>query len=315
MNNNLKNEPKSKNDVSVVIVTYNSEDYIVKCIKSIEEQNNPKILVEIIVIDNNSIDLTLTNIKNNIPNTKLILNKTNKGFSSAVNYGIKIANSKNVFILNPDTIIKSNTIENMLLKIKNSNYRVIAPRLTNQKGAVQNSKWKFPSLLSTIFGLLYLDFLLIYKNYNLKKENAAFEVDCISGAAIFIRKSAALDAGLFNEDLFWDEDIDFCKKLAKKKYKILYFPKAEVIHYGGKSSDREPLIKISNQFLSKIKYFKIHHSRIEQILIYLTILIVVVIKISILFLLSIFKPILIKKLNAYLKTLILLLKRDFKVQL
>ena len=99
------------------------------------------------------------------------------------------------------------------------------------------------------------------------------------------------------------EDIDFCVRSSKKGYKIIFFPEATVIHYGGRSSSKNLKVSISNQLISKIKYFKIHHSKISAYLITVSVIFITTLK-SILMLIVIpFSKFNQKKLLAYLYTI------------
>ena len=160
MSKKLISKQKATNEVSVVIVTYNSEAYIVKCISSIYTYVNDLPSLEIIVVDNNSNDNTISRINEKFSSISIIINRKNEGFSKAINQGINIAKGKNIFILNPDSKLKNNAISLLLKKINNSNYKIIGPEIQKENGELQNSKWKFPTLFTTICGFVYLDFML-----------------------------------------------------------------------------------------------------------------------------------------------------------
>ena len=97
-------------DLSIIIVTHNSEEYIDNCIESINDQNFDNF--EIIIVDNSSIDNTADKIqKYSEKNVKVKFLKKNLGFSSAVNIGIKDAEGDKIFLLNPDTKMKKNSVK------------------------------------------------------------------------------------------------------------------------------------------------------------------------------------------------------------
>jgi len=298
----------SKNiDLSIIIVTHNSEEYIDRCIESITCQNFDN--YEIVIIDNSSIDNTIARIQKNFnENIKIKYNEKNLGFSSAVNLGIKTACGDKVFLLNPDTKLKKGAIKRLFTKLKSSKYEIIVPQILNEKNEIFRSVWRFPTLLSSLGELFYLDRLFYKKNYNDKDHNKPFEVESASGAALFFNKKIVQKLGFFNENLFWCEDIDFCKRLNVKNYKILFYPKSKIVHFGGKSSEKNPEIRIVNQLLSKIKYFKIYHSVFEQKILYLVVLCTVIAKI---FILTIFSTIS-RKYKFYLAGYIISIKRLIK---
>ena len=302
-------------DLSIIIVTHNSEEYIDNCIESITDQNFDNF--EIIIVDNSSIDNTADKIQKYLEkNVKVKFLKKNLGFSSAVNIGIKDAEGDKIFLLNPDTKMKKNSVKSLLNKLERSDYKIIIPQIINQKNKIFRSVWRFPTLLSSLGELVYLDWLFYKKNYNDKDHNKPFEVESASGAALLFYRKVIDKLGFFNENFFWCEDIDFCKRLHKNKYKILFYPKSKVIHYGGKSSDKNPKIRIINQLLSKVKYFNAYHNVFEQKVLYFGIICIATIKILIFMLIAIFFP---KKYKpyiiSYLTAIKLLIKNDLKVYL
>ena len=140
-------------------------------------------------------------------------------------------------------------------------------------------------------------------------------MDTISGAAMFYKNSIIKKIGIFNEDLFWDEDIDFCLRAKKVGYNIIFFPQTQLIHRGSKSARTNQRVAISNQILSKIKIFQIYHSRTSQIIIKNFCILIIPLKIFLLLLVSLFKPKLFKKALAYFFTWKLLIKKDYHVQI
>ena len=304
---------KKSIDVSIVIVCYNSEDYIINCLDSIS--NNKSANYEIIIIDNNSIDSTIQKINQSYNDVKLIRNMKNLGFSSAVNIGIKEATGNKIFLLNPDTKLKKDCIANLIEKMNKSPYKIIAPQIFNENNSIAKSLWRFPTLTSSIGELIYLDTLFRSKNYGEKNFNSSFEIESFSGAAMFFDKKIIDKIGFFNEDLFWNEDIDFCKRLNQKQEKILFYPKSQLIHYGGKSSKSNQRIRITNQLLSKIKYFNLYHSSIEKSILYFSMLSVIAIKLFFLIPLSVLNIKYRVIFFSYILSLKLLLKKDYRVQL
>ena len=108
----------------------------------------------------------------------------------------------------------------------------------------------------------------------------------------------------FNENLFWMEDIDLCTRINQAGFSVFYFPKTKIIHFVGKSASKNFKVSVSNQLKSKIKYFGIHHSKIERFLILITVLIVCLIKSLMLSFLCPFSSIYRKKFFAYTYTMI-----------
>ena len=271
-------------DISIIIVNYKVKEYIIPCIESIYKHTSKSLRYEILVIDNNSNDGSIDAIKSQFSDAKIYENTENIGFSKAVNQGAETAIGKYIFILNPDTKLIEDSISILFTFLeKNETVAVVGPAIVTESGIKQQSYWKEPTLINTILSIYHLDFLNYKKNYRNEIGDKTILVDAISGGAFFVQRDVFQNLNGYHPNLFWMEDIDFCTKVRKLDNKIIYYPETKIIHYGGKSAEKNLHIAISNQLLSKIKYFKLHHSGIETIILTVAILFIALIK-SILFL-------------------------------
>lgn len=271
-------------DISIIIVNYKVKEYIIPCIESIYKHTSKSLRYEILVIDNNSNDGSIDAIKSQFSEVKIYENTENIGFSKAVNQGAETAIGKYIFILNPDTKLIEDSISILFTFLeKNETVAVVGPAIVTESGIKQQSYWKEPTLINTILSIYHLDFLNYKKNYRNEIGDKTILVDAISGGAFFVQRDVFQNLNGYHPNLFWMEDIDFCTKVRKLDNKIIYYPETKIIHYGGKSAEKNLHIAISNQLLSKIKYFKLHHSGIETIILTVAILFIALIK-SILFL-------------------------------
>lgn len=254
-------------DLSIVIVTWNSEYEIVKCLYSIIENKN-ELQIEIIIVDNNSSDNTLDLINNfagnNVCEIKIISNKINEGFTKASNQGIILSSGKNILLLNPDTKIIGNSLYTLLKKLNSTGKTgAIAPQLLNEDLTIQKSCRTFPTyfdmfceltLLSSIFpgSEIFAKWKMNYFNHNEERL-----VDQPMAAALMIKKSVMEKVNEFDErfNMFFN-DVDLCRKIYDNGYEIIFFPEAKVIHKKGVSiyKDRVRMIKIWND--DCLKYFK-----------------------------------------------------------
>jgi len=205
-------------DLTIVIVNYNGADYIAGCIESINNSQD-SLEKEIVIIDNKSQDSSLDVIKSLLrPNIRLICNKENVGFSAANNQGIKIANGKFVFLLNNDTILKSDCLQ--ILKDyfeTEEELGGLAPQLLNEDETIQ-----------------FYGSVLSHWRYRGKKP---VSMSFLSGAAFFTTKSILDKIGGLDENFFfYNEDIDLCMQIKKLGLKLIYYPPAKLIHYGGKAT-------------------------------------------------------------------------------
>ncbi len=302
-------------EVSIIIISYNVQKYLMQCIKSILHHTNIKFKYEIIVIDNHSNDDTEKEVKQRYPLIIYIQNPENIGFTKAMNQAINKSKGRYIFQLNPDTELVEDSISKLhQYASNNNNLAILGPMITDENGRVQPSHWDAPTLLSAMLNLSNLQ-SVTNQFRKIKNPMRPIKVDSISGAAMFYQTSTIKRIGTFNESLFWDEDIDFCLRAEKQGYNIVFFPHTHLIHKKGKSAGTNQKVAIANQVLSKIKFFKIHHSWISQIILKIFCIAILPIKILLLLFMAPWKPIFLKKAAAYFFTWRLLIKRDYRIQL
>lgn len=258
-------------DVSIVIVSWNSEDEILDCVISIMNHTK-EINFEVVIVDNNSSDKTAELLKESYGEKsdliKLIFNGENTGYTKANNQGIKTASGKNILLLNPDTKITDNSILKLNQKLnENERNGAIAPQLLNEDLSIQKSCRTFPryfdmfcemSLLSKIFpdSELLSNWKMNYFTHNEERS-----VEQPMAAALMIKKKVLEEISYFDErySMFFN-DVDLCRKIKNCGYNILFFPEAKIIHKKGVSiyKDRLRMIRVWND--DCLKYFKKYHN-------------------------------------------------------
>jgi len=255
-------------DFSIIVVTYNSEDFIRECLESVyNAMKNTKFSFEVIVVDNNSQDATVK-ILGDFPEVKLVKNKENLGFSRANNLAFENSKGKILFLLNPDTRIISSKIFEEVYKIFSTYPKVgvMGIKLVGKKGEATLSGFSFEPLWSAVLSLLsmqFIDFRIIKDNHLLKRINNLthpVEVDWVSGGAMFIpREVYDKVSGFDNKFFLYSEDVDLCKRIKDNGFKVLFLPHICVFHYSSRSSKKfERRIEFRNYslFLYAAKHYK-----------------------------------------------------------
>ncbi len=249
--------------LSIVIVSWNVQDLLNKCLKSIE-QSRGDIDLEVFVVDNASQDNTVKMINNEFPWVKLIVNKKNLGFAKANNIAIKQASGQYILLLNPDTEIFPDTLEKSLLFMDhNPDCGAMGCKMIYPDGRHQASVRRFPTWwpiflmlikIPKIFPQLKSIKYYLAEDFDYNKQQT---VDQIMGAFMLIPKIVFEQIGIFDERFFnWFEEVDLCRRIWQAGYKIYYFPEIKIIHHGGKSFAQEKLIKNQKIFFSSaLKYF------------------------------------------------------------
>ena len=259
--------------ISIVIVNYNTKEYLSRCVRSIFESGISIDKLQLIIIDNasqdSSLKITQELISEKSLSADIICNSENLGFSKALNMGLKKCSGDYICILNPDTYIEK-TCFSKLEKYMNKNLQIgcITPKIVNSNGHLQIScKRSLPTIKSSIFKVLGLDKIFMKNKaisaYNLLylDEDEISQVEVISGAFMFLRREVFEKVGYFDESFYlYGEDIDYCHRIKKEGFAIVYYPLAKVIHYKGKSAESHPFDAIYYFHSSMIKYYNKYQS-------------------------------------------------------
>ena len=188
-------------DLTVIITTFKSDLKIENCLNSINPQ------IKVIIVENSKSESLKINIEKKFKNVECILPEENLGYSKANNFGLSKVKTKYALILNPDTVLDPEAINNFFEFTKNyQNFAIVGP---NQNEQITNNLKEIP-----------------------------FEVKKIKGYAMFLNLSKFSNIGFFDENFFlYLEEIDLCKRIKQIKEKIYVDPNIQVLHFGGASVD------------------------------------------------------------------------------
>ena len=255
-------------DLSIVIVSYNVRFFTAQCIASLY-QSEDNLNKEIIVVDNASEDGSAHFIRSHFPQVVVIENKENLGFSKANNQGFNIANGRYVLILNPDTIVAKDTLKKCADFLdQHHEYGAVGVRMTDGKGVfLPESRRSLPSLSASIFkfsGLYKLfpsnAFINAYYMGHMP-ENQDHDTEVLTGAFIFTKKEILHEIQGFDEDFFmYGEDIDLCKRILNKGYKIRYLSGTGITHFKGESTRKDSVQYIVRFYGAMKLYYQKHVS-------------------------------------------------------
>ena len=235
--------------LSVVIVNYNVKHFIEQCLFSVLKASE-NITCEVFVVDNNSVDGSVTLIKEKFPQVNLIVNKTNTGFSVANNQALKIATGEYVLLLNPDTVVQEDTFTKILAFMDaNPDAGGLGVKMLDGQGNfAPESKRGLPTpevAFYKMFGFArFFPKSKRFGKYHLSylSEDELAEIDVMSGAFMLIRKTVLDKIGFLDETFFmYGEDIDLSYRIKQAGYKNYYFPDTQIIHYKGESTKRSSL--------------------------------------------------------------------------
>lgn len=253
--------------LSIVIVSYNVKYFIEQCLRSVQRATR-RIEAEVFVVDNASSDGSCEYLTPLFPDVTFIWNKDNRGFARANNQAIRMSTGEYVLLLNPDTIVAEETLE-QFVEFMDSNSQAGGAGAymlrTDGKFALESrrglptpfvafSKMSglaglFPK--SRLWGRYYMRYL---------DEQQINEIEIISGAFMFLRREALQKSGLLDEAFFmYGEDIDLSYRIMKAGYKNFFLP-SRILHYKGESTVKSSYRYVYTFYQAMQLFFNKHYA-------------------------------------------------------
>ena len=258
-------------DVSVLIVSWNTRDYLAKCLRAVPGAAGP-LTVEIIIVDNGSSDGTQTMLAEEFPHVRVIQSRDNVGFGKANNIGAQASRGRTLLILGSDCELQPGSLPPMVVELdRDSSIGMVLCRILNPDGSLQPSVHEsFPSPWSQLGDLFFLSSLryAVYRRpalhrwllrATLKAHLRTRDVAWGGGMCMLVRRDLFLSLGGFDERFFmYSEDVDLCKRIREAGYRLRYLAEPSAIHSWGKSAEQVPERMLCESYKSRILYFDKH---------------------------------------------------------
>ena len=222
-----KNYPQ----VSIITVNFNGKKYLEAFFNSVFKLNYPQDKLKVILVDNVSTDDSVELVRKKYPRVKIIRNRANN-YCQAVNLGIKASPTELVALANNDTRMDRNwLIELVKVIAEDKKIACVGSKILTMDGKIQNAgHYELPNFYWGERGA----------GRNKEEFDSVEEVTSLCGAAVLYRKSALLEAGLFDEDfIIYGEDVDIALRLRQKNYKLLFVPRSLIYHKFHGTADNE----------------------------------------------------------------------------
>ena len=281
-------------DISVVIVNYNVREFLEQTLRSIERASG-ELDVEIFVVDNHSSDGSIEMVWTQFPRVHVIGNDINAGFGKANNQAIREARGRYLFILNPDTIIREDTLSTFVRFMdEHPDAGAVGCKILNPDGSfAPESRRSFPTPSVAFYRIVGLSKWFPksprFGRYNMSylSPDVVAEVDALSGSCMLVRNEALRrtfeapaapplngmptrtyeGAGLFDEDFFmYGEDLDWCYRIQQAGWKIYYTPDTEILHYKGESTKKGELRYVFLFYGAMLRFARKHFKRRYSVL-------------------------------------------------
>jgi N-acetylglucosaminyl-diphospho-decaprenol L-rhamnosyltransferase len=251
--------------VSVVVVSYQSEADLAMCLGSLERAAGPHPL-EVVVVDNASSDSSVEIARGY--GVKVIENASNEGLPKAVNTGVAATAGPWLLFANPDTWLSPGSLARLLATAaRDQRIGCVGPHLAYPDGSDYPTGRRFPSLL---MGAAHAALGAVWpgnpatRSYHMAgvDRSQPLEVDWVSGACMLVRRSAFEAVGGFDPGYFmYFEDIDLCLRLARRGWRVVFDPSAEVKHVVGGSTRSAPYRKVVNHHRSALRFYRRRYAR------------------------------------------------------
>lgn len=253
--------------LSIVIVTRNTRDMLLKCLGSIADAIRSG-LYEVIVVDNASSDGTSEALKSAYPEVKQTRFDVNTGFARASNKGASLAECEILFFLNNDTIATEINIEILLSAFdKNPQLGIVSPRLIGIDGKEQPAVAYLPTF-STVMSSSAKKCANVKLQSALDGKGNLAGVAYLCGAALLIRREAFEEVGGFDERFFfYFEDADLCRQITDNGWGMQLVEDSLIIHLGGGSTRKISVGSTVEMIRSRYQYMEKHYGRTKAVIV------------------------------------------------
>ncbi|MCX6766454.1 MAG: glycosyltransferase family 2 protein [Candidatus Moranbacteria bacterium] len=255
-------------ELSIIITSYKNPAVLRLCLESLKKNvlcDN----YEILVLDSSTEEDLEMMMREDFSEIRFFPHKDNLGFLGLVNEGIEHAKGSYYLILNDDIVIKNKSADILLEYLKNNpTVGIIGPKLLNFDGKFQFSCFRFYTPLIILYRRTFLGKLkfaqkrINYFLYKGRDHDKPMDVDWVMGSAMMTSRKAVGKVGLMDRTFFmYFEDVDWCRRFWENKYKVMYYPFAQMFHYHRKGSASQGLLKAAfnrltrNHIQSVMKYF------------------------------------------------------------
>ncbi|MBN2306014.1 MAG: glycosyltransferase family 2 protein [Anaerolineae bacterium] len=264
-------------DLSIIIVSWNVRDLLSACLDSLAAQvpSPPAgrgyrggVNTEVIVLDSASTDGSADRVRDRYPWVRLIAEPENVGFTRGNNIALQTAHGRHVMLLNPDTVIHKNALNQLVAYLDaHLDVGIVGPQVLNADGSTQSTRRRFPTKLTAFFESTWLQGYaprrILDRFYVTDQpDDGTFDVDWVQGCALVARREVYDQIGPLDEGyVMYSEEMDWCTRAKRAGWRVVYVGDARITHYGGKSTEQVEGHKHLYFQQSKLRYFRKFHGR------------------------------------------------------
>ena len=240
---------------ALIFINWNTPHLLVKAVHAARVTVSDPALLRIIIVDNHSDDDSLDIFARELPDAEVIPMPANQGFAKAANAGLARVSEPYAFVLNSDIQFLNNATELLAQALESDSKAVLAaPKLLRPDNTVQASAIPEPKIVWELVNRSLPRHMMKLSN------DRVGVVPSVVGACLAVHMKRVREVGFLDERFFFFfEETDWCKRISKGGWHVLYVPAAEVMHMQGKSANRRPVRSRVQFYLSRYKYFYKHN--------------------------------------------------------
>jgi GT2 family glycosyltransferase len=228
-------------------------------------------LARVIVVDNGSSDGSADAVRAAFPAVDVIALGRNAGFAAANNVAIRASTAPLILLLNSDTVVTAAALDTLGERLESTGATAAGPRIVDGDGFPEIS---FGPMLSPLAEMRQRRLVKLAEQRDPASQQAVArlladerDVDWVTGACLLVRRDAALAAGLLDERYFlYEEDVDFCAALRARGGRILFTPRAQIVHLRGRTRTQNPGSAQTHYDRSHLAFYEKHHPRWAPVL-------------------------------------------------
>lgn len=254
-------------EISLVFINWNSAHLLFRATKTLE---NLRLPYHLIVADNGSTDDSRTQIRLQLPKAELVEMGRNAGFAAATNAGLARVRTRYALVLNTDIEFQNDTASLLVSALNEFDAALACPELRREDGSLQAAVVPEPTLLTELTNRSIARRLLDYK------KDAPCLVQSIVGPCMALDLDKLRALGLGTDGQFFDErfffffeETDFCRRIIRSGGRIVYQPRAHLLHLQGESANRRPVAARVQFQDSRYRYFTKHYGAAAVAILYL----------------------------------------------
>lgn len=259
-------------DLVVSIVNHNNRDLVGPLLDSIIDATRC-VGYEIWVVDNASKDGSADMIRERYPEVRLIRNEGPLGYAANHNQVLCRAKGRYFALLNDDMLIRAGALDELVAFMDQTcDAGLVGCKLLNGDGSIQRSCWiGFPSAKALFRDLFYLAKIWPHARWVRKHEpilwgsDSAIEVDSLLGACMLVRNETLQHVGMLDESYhMFLEETDWCYRIKEAGWRIYWYPRAQMVHYGQRSVMREPSTTIPMLYGNYCRFARSHGASAQR---------------------------------------------------